>query len=290
MITHVPLTDVRPDPKQPRTYFKPAALKALAASIKKTGQRQPITVRARRAGAQPPYEIIDGERRWRACQLAGIDTIRIDIEATDLAQHHQQHLLSLASNFMREGHTHMEISVAVQYQVDAMVEAGETRGRAVQHLAEAIGRSEAWVYQYQQLQGLCSDLQERLHPDIPDGKRLRFNEAVALSGLKVGQQREIYRAMMRVNPAARLELVKRLVAEANGQSRARRQNNINVSTTRFIARVSAEVERMLDYKQADFRKALAAVPPAELKGFRADLAMLIEAIDQAGGAHQGRKP
>lgn len=281
-ITRVPITEVRPDPKQPRTYFKPAALKALAASIKKTGQRQPITVRARRAGQKPPYEIIDGERRWRACQLAGLETIRIDVESVELTAHRDQHLLSLASNFMREGHTHMEISLAVQYQVDAAIEAGESRGQAVQSLVEAIGKSEAWIYQYLQLQNLCNDLQDRLHPDTPDDKRLRFGEAVVLSNLTTTQQKAIYRAMQRVPLSARPELVRRLAAEATGQPRERRQNNIKVGTQRFIARVQAEVDRMLDYKQTDFHRALAAVPAEELKGFRSSLAMLLQAIDQAG--------
>ena len=140
MSIRIPTTDVQPDSKQPRTYFRESALRSLATSIKKTGQRQPITVRTRWAGAKPPYEIIDGERRWRACKLAGITTIRVDIEERDLARHADQHMLSLASNFMREGHTHIEISAAVQYQVEAAVEAGMTRGQAVKELVDSIGK------------------------------------------------------------------------------------------------------------------------------------------------------
>ena len=65
-IARISITDVRPDPKQPRSHFSESALKTLATSIKKVGQRQPITVRLRSGGAKPRYEIIDGERRWRA--------------------------------------------------------------------------------------------------------------------------------------------------------------------------------------------------------------------------------
>ena len=280
----VPVENVRPDPKQPRKYFKESALNALAASITKTGQRQPITVRQRKAGAKPPYEIIDGERRWRACQIAGIKTIRIDIENADLSQHASQHLLSLTSNFMREGHTHMEISHAVHYQVEAAVEAGETRGQAVQSLMEAIGKSDAWVYSYLQLQSLAKELQEVTHPDTPDNARLRFNEAVVLAPLPVTKQKAIYRAMLRVNSAARLEFAKRQAAEVNGTPRERKQGDIKGKTTRFIAKVSAEVERMLDYKDSDFTKALANVPAEELKEFRGSLAALLDIIDRASRA------
>lgn len=280
-LASVPITDVRPDPKQPRTYFKESALRQLATSIKKTGQRQPITVRARKAGAKPPYEIIDGERRWRACQLAGLSTIRIDIENSELTRHASQHLMSLASNFMREGHTHMEISHALQYQVAAAIEAGQTRGQAVQDLVEAVGKSESWVYQYLGLQALDADLQALMHPDTPDKTRLRFPEAVLIASQPPTKQRAIYRMAIRANPSMRLECIRKQIAAANGGQRDRRNKEINATTSRFFARVSAEVERMLDYKQSDFQKALAKIPPPELSGFRASLALLLESIDRA---------
>lgn len=279
MSTRVSITDVRPDPKQPRTYFRESALKALATSIKKTGQRQPITVRKRRAGAAPPYEIIDGERRWRACQLAGIPTIRVDIEGRELSRHADQHMLSLASNFMREGHTHMEISSAVHYQVAAATEAGMSHGQAVQELVESIGKSAAWVYQYLQLQDLCTEMQERLHPDVPDKKRLRFSEAIVLAGLPAANQKTIYRALLKYPPGARTQQAKRLAAEATGTPIKRRTSDIRGSTSRFVVRVTAEIERVLDYRQCDFRAALAAVPASNRQAFRASVALLLAAID-----------
>lgn len=288
MALRVPVGDLRPDPKQPRTYFKDSALKALATSIKKTGQRQPITVRARRAGAKPPYEIIDGERRWRACRLAGIATVRIDIENADLSRHATQHLLSLTSNFMREGHTHMEISKALLYQVDAAVEEGATRGQAVQAIVESIGKSEAWVYQYLQLQGLHEDLQDRMHPDQPDDQRLRFSEAVVLSSLPLATQRQIYRKLLRYPPGARAQQARRLSAETTGTPIRRKPSNIKVSTSRFVTRCVAEIERVLDYKQADFQRALAAVPATELKAFRASVHLLLGAIDRASASLGGK--
>ena len=281
MTTTVPITDVRPDPKQPRTYFREAALRQLATSIKKTGQRQPITVRRRKQGAKPPFEIIDGERRWRACQLAGLQTIRIDIEVRSFDKHAEQHLLSLTSNFMREGHTHVEISQAIQYQVDSAMADGLTRGEAVQALVEAIGKSDAWVYQYLQLPDLCSELQDRMHPDIEDDKRLRFGEAVVLAPLPAATQRKIYRALLKYPPGARTLQAKRLAAAETGTPVQRRTSDIRGSTTRFVVRVRAEIDRVLDYKQADFRAALAVVPPLDRRAFRVSVAMLLQAIDDA---------
>lgn len=283
-ITRVAITDVRPDPKQPRTHFDQRALAALATSIKKNGQRSPITVRPRRAGAKPPYEIIDGERRWRACQLAGVDTIRIDVEERDFARHADQHRLSVVANFLREGHTVMETSHALQYQVDAAVEAGQTRGQAAQGLMEDLGKSEGWVYQYLSLQRLDPDLQDRLHPDTPDDKRLRFSEAIVLASLEPPRQRAIYRQLLRVPAAQRLQRARKLAEEATGVPRTGRRHDIKRAVTRFFDRLSGEVDRLLEYKQSDFRKACAAVPASELKGLRADVAFLLAELDKALGA------
>lgn len=281
VLSLVPITAVRPDPRQPRTYFKDSALRQLAASIKAHGQRQPITVREREPGAKPRYEIIDGERRWRACQLAWIQSIRIDIESADLSRHATQHMLSLASNFMREGHTHMEVSNAIKYQVDAIVESGQSNRQAVQAIMEAVGKSEAWVYQYLQLQDLAPELQELMHPETPDKTRLRFSEAVVLASLPAAKQKVVCRGMQRAKPGSRLQVGRRLAAEVTGQSRERRQGDIKQRTTRFISKLSAEVERMLDYKQSDFRKALTTVPSVEIKAFRANLSFLLNEIDAA---------
>ena len=206
----VPIGQVHPDPKQPRTYFNKTALQALGKSIKKAGQRQTITVRKLQAGETPRYEIIDGERRWRASALAGLTHVRVDIEEKDVPCHAAQHLLSLASNFMREGHTHIEISNAVQYQVSALIDDGMTRGQAVVEVAESIGKSDFWVYSYLKLQLLRSDLQTLMHPEVADNTRLRFAEAMVLAGLPSAQQKNIYRALLPYPPGARAGKAKAL--------------------------------------------------------------------------------
>lgn len=279
-VTRIPLTQLRPDPKQPRSHFSDPALKALATSISKVGQRTPISVRGRRAGANPPFEIIDGERRWRACAMAGIATILVNVEEKDLSKHATQHRLSIVSNFMREGHTHMEISEAVSYQVNASVEDGASHGQAVISLAEDIGKSAVWVYSYLKLQNLCAALKQRMHPDTSDAKRLRFAEAQALCDLPASQQQEIYRQLLKAKPHARAELAKRLAGEASGTPRQVRASTAKVSVARFVSRLTADVDRILQHKQSDFRDALAELDQVEVKGFRSSVALLLASIDR----------
>jgi ParB/RepB/Spo0J family partition protein len=288
-VTRIQVTDIRPDPKQPRSHFSEPALNALATSIKKVGQRTPISVRRRRAGANPPFEIVDGERRWRACKLAGIETIRISIEEADLEKHATQHRLSIVSNFMREGHTHMEISEAVSYQVNAAVEAGETHGQAVVSLAEDIGKSTVWVYSYLKLQNLCAALKERLHPDTPNNKRLRFVEAQILCDLSAANQQDIYRQLLKVKLPARPTLAKRLAEEITGPPRAGRPRDDKLKIDRFVSRLTADIERTMAFKQSAFHDAIIQMDRTERKDFRTSVAVLLDAIDRVTApAPQGR--
>ena len=79
----VPIEYVRPNPRNPRRNFSEAELADLAASIKERGIIQPVVVRAVR-GAKDAYEIIAGERRWRAAQRVGLHEIQIvPLEASD---------------------------------------------------------------------------------------------------------------------------------------------------------------------------------------------------------------
>ncbi len=86
----VPIEFIKPNPKNPRRIFSDAELGELAASIKERGIIQPVVVRAVR-GAKDSYEIIAGERRWRAAQRAGLHDVPIvaldvsDSEALELA-------------------------------------------------------------------------------------------------------------------------------------------------------------------------------------------------------------
>jgi ParB family transcriptional regulator, chromosome partitioning protein len=79
----VPIEYLKPNPRNPRKSFSDAELDELAASIKERGIIQPVVVRAVR-GAKDAYEIIAGERRWRAAQRAGLHDVPIvPLEATD---------------------------------------------------------------------------------------------------------------------------------------------------------------------------------------------------------------
>ena len=94
----LPLASLRPNPWQPRQDFDEEALRELAASIREHGLLQPVLVRPSSSG-DDSYELVVGERRWRACQLVGLEKIPVKIRTVS---DRQAALMALVENLQRE--------------------------------------------------------------------------------------------------------------------------------------------------------------------------------------------
>ena len=145
-IQELNLADIRPNPFQPRTEFDEEALSELAASIKAIGIVQPITVRAVEEGK---YEIIAGERRFRASKLAGLSTIPAYIRKTE-----DDSLLELAliENIQREDLNAIEVAISYQRLID---ECNLTQDG----LSERVGKKRATIANYLRLLKLPAQIQ-----------------------------------------------------------------------------------------------------------------------------------
>lgn len=97
--TIIPVNQIIADPQQPRTQFDEASLKRLAQSIQRKGQLSPIRVRW--SEERRCWIIISGERRWRACQLAGLTTIHCCIQTGEQTSSHIREE-QLVENLLRE--------------------------------------------------------------------------------------------------------------------------------------------------------------------------------------------
>ncbi|HZG35766.1 MAG TPA: ParB/RepB/Spo0J family partition protein [Gaiellaceae bacterium] len=95
-LAHLPVDAIRANPKQPRRRFEPEATAGLASSIREEGLLQPVVVRPRVEGG---YELIAGERRWRAAREAGLDTLPAIVRHAD---DRDSLLLALVENVARE--------------------------------------------------------------------------------------------------------------------------------------------------------------------------------------------
>jgi ParB family transcriptional regulator, chromosome partitioning protein len=131
-LLHLPVETIHPNPRQPRKRFEPEAADGLAASIRHQGVLQPVVVRRRPEGG---FELIAGERRWRAARSAGIPTLPAlvrDVEDKDSL------LLGLVENVAREQLSAVEEARAYASLVDEFE-------LSLGDVAERVGRSKSSV-------------------------------------------------------------------------------------------------------------------------------------------------
>jgi ParB family chromosome partitioning protein len=149
----LPVGSLQPGKYQPRTQMDPASLEELAASIRAQGLMQPILVRPLgERGSDERYEIIAGERRWRAAQLAGLDEVPALIrdipDEAALA-------MGLIENIQRENLNPLEEALGLQRLVDEFA-------MTHQQAADAVGRSRPAASNLLRLLQLAPPVQEQL--------------------------------------------------------------------------------------------------------------------------------
>ncbi len=148
-LKHLPVDLLQRGKYQPRTHMSQEALQELADSIKVQGVVQPIVVRSIGGGR---YEIVAGERRWRASQLAGLHTVPAVVrDIPDEAAI----AIALIENIQRENLNPVEEAMALQRLIDEF-------GMTHQQTAESVGRSRAAVTNLLRLLTLNADVREML--------------------------------------------------------------------------------------------------------------------------------
>ncbi len=148
-LNEVEISAIDPNPNQPRREFDQEALQELAMSIRELGIIQPITLRKMEGGR---YQIIAGERRWRASQLAGLQKIPayiVTVEDQGVME------MALVENIQREDLNAIEIALAYQHLADVT---GMTQAK----ISERVGKSRAAVTNYLRLLKLPAQVQMAL--------------------------------------------------------------------------------------------------------------------------------
>ena len=177
----IPVAAISPNPRQPRDVFDEDRLEELSASIKEVGLLQPVVVRAMGDGQ---FELIMGERRWRASQLAGFETIPAIVRST---QDDEMLREALIENLQREQLNSLEEAAAYQQLLDDF-------GATHEVLARKVGRSRSHITNTLRLLNLPPNVQVRLAAGV-----ISAGHARALLSLE--------------DPAAQDRLAGRIVAE-----------------------------------------------------------------------------
>lgn len=183
-LNEISLSLIDPNPNQPRREFDENAMKELSASIREIGIITPVTLRQTNDGR---YQIIAGERRWRASQMAGMQTIPAYIRT---AADDNVMEMALVENIQREDLNAIEIALAYQHLAD-------TTGMTQEKISSRVGKSRTSITNYMRLLKLPAQIQMALK-----NKEMDMGHARALLSLD--------------SPSAQLKLYKEI--QRNGYS------------------------------------------------------------------------
>ena len=179
-INDVPLDKITPNPEQPRSSFDEAALEELAASIRELGIIQPLSLR--KTGPDS-YQIIAGERRFRAARLAGLDSVPAYIRTANDSEPTE---MALIENIQREDLNAIEIALTFKKLIDQY-------NLTQERLSERIGKKRATIANFLRLLKLPSEVQLGLRD-----KRVDMGHARALLSIDDPRvQLKIYKEILK---------------------------------------------------------------------------------------------
>ena len=241
----VPRLSIRPFPNQPRKYFDKTRLKNLAESIDEIGQLVPVIVRELEEQSSHCYELIDGQRRWHACGIAGKEKMKAVVETVKDGE--EQFTFSVIANFGREGHDPVETALAIKHFRE--------KGLSVVKIAKLFSKEPGWVYSHYKILELDERVLQMMTVEIPEGKRLNFSTALKISDLPkdehLGMAEKVVKGELKyVQAKVLVERKAEKLGIANEVSPRKRYQIVR----NFSVRTERELEALLSLPQNAFDK------------------------------------
>lgn len=238
-VLRIPVNMIEPNPFQPRMSFDQDSLQELAASIRTFGLIQPITVRKKSADR---YQIISGERRFKACQIAGMDMVPAYIrDAND------QGMLEMAivENIQRENLDPIEVAMSYQRLID---ECSLTQ----EQMADRVGKKRASVTNYLRLLKLPAKVQHDLKVGL-----LSVGHAKVLLGLDdVVLQEKLCDFVIKNSLSVRQleDKIKELQAQQQNEVKPKKEVNLPDEYYLVLEHIGKFFDKSISLKRADSGK------------------------------------
>ena len=221
-VTEIPVEELAPGQYQPRKRMHKDTLEELSDSIKQQGVLQPIVVRKQASGL---YEIVVGERRWRAAQLAGLETVPSIIKDINNSQAAR---ISLIENLQREDLNAMDQARGLQrLQMEFNL--------SQEDLGSAVGKSRSSITNLLRLTKLSQDVQKMLEQGM-----IEMGHARALLSLKEEKQAALARDIVKRKLSVRE--VEGLVSKENTTTKPKeREDKKDPNTKQIEKEISEEI-------------------------------------------------
>lgn len=234
-ISEVELDKISPNPDQPRRAFNQEALEELSVSIRSIGLVQPITLREMSEGS---YQIIAGERRYRASLMAGLTTVPAYIKTVEDDETME---MALIENIQREDLNSIEIALAYQKLID-------TLSLTQEQLSERVGKKRATVANYLRLLKLPAEVQMGVK-----NKKIEMGHARALVTMNDPvQQLAVYNQILQDGLSVRKveEVVRTLGEEERGEKPIKKKQQ---RATRGKSNVPREFDALQQHLSSYFQ-------------------------------------
>jgi len=257
----ISITDIEPNPFQPRTDFDQDELLELVQSIKTHGIIQPVTLRSL---GQGKYQIISGERRWRASKLAGLKSIPAYVRIAD-----DQGMLEMAivENIQRSNLNALEVAISYQRLLDEC---------ELQHeeLAERVGKERSTVTNYMRLLKLPPDIQSGLKSE-----QISMGHARALLSIEdVTSQLFMYKRVLRESLSVRNteKLIRDHKNKSSGKTTTAKASQMHPEVKKIQDRLSMQLGVKININRSQDGKGKITIPFSSDDQFND----IIDAIDE----------
>jgi ParB family chromosome partitioning protein len=227
-VVFISLDDIRPNSAQPRKVFDQEALQDLASSIREHGVIQPVLLRPAKNG----YELVAGERRWRAARLAGLKQVPAIVR--DLNDR-QNMFYALIENMQREDLNSIEEARGMEEMMSAF-------GLNQEETAKTIGKSRSYVTNALRLLKLPQDVQ-----DMVMGGQLSAGHARAIAGLE-GEELQLEAAVKCVEQGWSVRQVESYTGEQKKPGKRRRSRLSGKNKDKELAALEQQITETLGTK------------------------------------------
>lgn len=231
-MAEIATAQIMPNPNQPRVQFDDEALEELAASIRQLGVIQPITVKK---GSDDKYIIISGERRWRASQMVGLETLPVYIREVD---DENLHAMALVENIQRQDLNAIEIALGMQRLIE---ECGLTQ----EAMADKVGKKRSTVSNYMRLLNLPSEVQLALKEGL-----ITMGHAKAIAGIDAEQQLwALKRCLKKAMSVRQMEELARKLAQQSDEPKANVEEEYPESYSRLVEQLEPYFSQNISIKR-----------------------------------------
>ncbi|MBQ5623140.1 MAG: ParB/RepB/Spo0J family partition protein [Alistipes sp.] len=219
-MAEIAISQIIPNPTQPRTNFDQEALEELADSIRQLGVIQPITLKK---GEDGKYIIISGERRWRASQMVGLETLPAYIREAD---DENLHAMALVENIQRQDLNAIEIALGMRRLIE---ECGLTQ----EAMADKVGKKRSTITNYMRLLALPEQVQLALKEGL-----ITMGHAKAIASIDESRQLWALKCCIKKSLSVRqAEELARKLAQENTTESATDEEEYPESYSRLVERL-----------------------------------------------------